>query len=207
MNVKASKPARLHWKKILIFAVLVLIAGYKWYTENSNSQPNRQNDVANVDDSRYEAKLPSEFEVDAIGSTETASSSATREKEFLEPLGNNRFRSPAGLIYGMGSGGEHRIDHVMRHARDDPGRPAHGVFEGDRDSILQLLDEAYEMVKSRSKYVKSEPSRGNTAYTISMGREVGYDGGQKGKRNNHRSLKSIRLVLDENRVITAYPYR
>ncbi len=107
----------------------------------------------------------------------------------------------------MGGGGEHRVDHVMRHAKDDPSRPSHGVFDGDKESILRLIDEAYEMVKGNSKYVKTVPSQGRTEYTISMGRVIGYEGGQKGKRNNHKPLKSIRLILDGEQVITAYPYR
>jgi hypothetical protein len=218
MNIQASKPAKIRWKKVLIVAVLLLIAGYKWYSENAKQPDMQSNDVAvEIDDSRYDAKLPEDFDSDNRRSsdghskTETVptnrASSAKRAADFLVPIGNNKLQSPAGLVYGMGGGGEHRVDHVMRHAKDDSSRPSHGVFDGDKESILELLDEAYEMVKSQSRYVKSESSRGNTAYTISMGRVIGYEGGQKGKRSNHKSLRSIRLVLDGDRVITAYPYR
>lgn len=218
MNFQSSKPGKPGWKKILIVAVILLIAGYQWYSENAKRK-DVQNDIAVVDvnDSRYDARLPEEFEAGnpngAVGSpkVEAASSqsdsSTRRSADLFVSVGRNKLKSPAGLIYGMGGGGEHRVDHVMRHAKDDPSRPSHGVFDGDKDSILRLIDEAYEMVKSNSRYVKTESSQGNTAYTISMGRVVGYEGGQKGKRSNHKRLKSIRLILDGNRVITAYPYR
>ena len=262
MNIDSStqpiktKPIKFDWKKILIIAVILGIAGYKWYQENK-TDPQREVATTTVDDERYNAKLPDDFggksnaqnsnseksnstksdsnKYDAklpkldIGSTAPKDDNSFRSNgaskqntsakkqsnrnqksssgEFLTSIGRNKLKSPAGLIYGMGGGGEHRVDHVMRHGRDDTSRPSHGVFDGDKDTILAVIDEAYEMVKSKSKYVKSEASRGNMADTISMGRKVGYEGGQKGKRNNHRPLKSVRLILDGDRVITAYPYR
>lgn len=218
MNIQASKPTKIHWKKALVFAIIVLIAGYKWYSENAKRSDLSGNDVVvEIDDDRYGANHPLEFESTSHQSsggrsqTETVSnkraSSAKRPAKFLVSLGNNKFKSPAGLVYGMGGGGEHRVEHVMRHAKDDASRPSHGVFGGDKESILELLDEAYELIKNQSRYVKSERSRGNTAYTVSMGRVIGFEGGQKGKRSNHKPLKSIRLILDGDMVITAYPYR
>ncbi len=142
-----------------------------------------------------------------LGKPSGAASSASKEEEFLQSAGGRNLKSPAGLIFSMGPGGEHRVEHVMRHAQDDKGRPSHGVFDGDQDTILKLLDEAYEMVKEKSKYVKSEASQGNTAYTISMGRRIGYEGGEKGTRSRNQGLRSLKLILDGNRVITAYPCR
>ncbi len=233
---KNSKP--LDWKKILVVIAILGIAGYRWYVDDPQAEPNdravaTQNGDGQVgsgqaeSDSQIPETLPGDFSdrqnsssrsgSTAAGSTPGASAGngdspvnqqrPPPESQFLVAIGKNQFQSPAGLIYGMGGGGEHRIDHVMRHAEDDPGRPAHGVFDGDRDDILKLLDEVYEMIKQKSKYVKTEKSQGNTAYTVSLGRQVGYEGGQKGKRSGNRGLRSVRLVLDGNRVITAYPYR
>ncbi len=159
-------------------------------------------------------KLPTSARTPANRSNEPATKKVaskqpvvTDKKDFLESVGGKNLRSPAGLVYGMGGGGEHRVEHVMKHGADDLNRPSHGVFDGDQEAILKLLDEAYEMVKSKSKYVKSESSQGNTAYTVSMGRKIGYEGGEKGNRSGNRGLNSVRLVLDGDRVITAYPYR
>lgn len=132
---------------------------------------------------------------------------ASKTNSFLQPAGGKNLKSPAGLIYGMGSGGEHRVDHVMRHAQDDLNRPSHGVFDGDQETILRAIDEAYMLVKAKSKRVKTEFSQGNTSHTVSLGRRIGYEGGEKGQRSNNKPLKSIRLILDGERVITAYPYR
>jgi len=106
--------------------------------------------------------------------------------------------------------GEHRIEHVMRHSRDMASRPAHGVFigNGDRDTVLQLIDDAWKLAEAKSPKAKYEKSRGNDAWTVNMGRKVGFDGGKKGQRNGGKSLNSIKLILaNGNQVITAYPVR
>jgi hypothetical protein len=224
----ASRPSSLDWKRILIIALVLGVGGYQWYIQNVKNPPAENRDtVATVGgDANYDAKLPDGFEPNSkrqpqIGSRSSrpepsstkdssadwAHSNESPAQEFLVSVGGDRLQSPAGLIYGMGGGGEHRVDHVLNHAVDDPRRPVHGVFDGDRDSILKLIDEAYEMIKSKSKNVESDNSRGNTAYTVSMGRKIGYEGGQKGKRDNRKSLDRIKLILDGNRVITAYPFR
>lgn len=193
-------------------------------------------DNAKVDDGRYDARLPDVSKTDRQQAVSKPSGSQqlkppqanrpaetkpangsksngqqqkepTSRDEYLKRIRGNDWQSPSGLIFTMGPGGEHRVDHVMRHGRDDQSRPAHGVFEGDEVTILKLLDEVHELIKSKSKYVKSEESRGNTAYTVSTGRKIGYEGGEKGKRSGNRPLKSVRLILDGKRVITAYPYR
>ena len=110
----------------------------------------------------------------------------------------------------MGARGEHRIDHVMRHSRNMADRHAHGVFigDGDRDTVLKLIDDAWELAEAKSPKAKYEKSKGNDAWTVNMGRKVGYDGGQKGQRNGGKSLNSIKLILAKrNQVITAYPVR
>ena len=223
MNV-ASKSKPLNWKKILIIALVLGVAGYQWYAQNLKKPPadNHGGVAANGDDTKYNAKLPDGFnskpenqaqpgngssQPPAFSKDSSGGAAASSNQEFLVSIGGDNLQSPAGLIYGMGGGGEHRVDHVMNHAVDDPNRPAHGVFDGGRDSILKMIDEAYEMVKSKSQDVETENSRGNTAHTISMGRKIGYEGGQKGKRNDHKPLHSMKLILDGNRVITAYPYR
>lgn len=130
---------------------------------------------------------------------------------FLVPTGKkNRLQSPAGLIYGQ-SRGEHRVDHVMRHAVDDPSRPVHSVFEGDRDQILRLIDEAYDLIKSKSKRVRQTPDKERhyrTKYTVDMQRKIGYLGGRQGKRQNFPPRNKLTLVLDNEKfMVTAYPDR
>ena len=116
--------------------------------------------------------------------------------------------SPAGLIYGNGPNREHRLEHIFRHAEDQPNRGGrHGVFDGSPDEILQLLDEAYQLTKSSesSSQVQTEQDGRRTAYEIQMRRRIGFVGGQTGKRQNHPAALRLKLVLDGARVITAYP--
>ncbi len=129
---------------------------------------------------------------------------------YLTPTGSkNRLQSPAGLIYGMAAGGEHRVDHVMSHSRDDPSRPVHSVFEGTEQEILQVIDEAYALIKSKSNRVRSRPDdrlNFRVEHMVDLQRTIGYLGGQRGRRENHPPRTKITLVLDnETFVITAYP--
>jgi len=128
----------------------------------------------------------------------------------LKEVGRDRYQSPAGLLYTMGARGEHRIEHVMRHSRNIADRHVHGIFigNGDRDTVLKLIDDAWELAKAKSPKARREDSDGKDAWTVDMGRKVGSDGGRKGKKNGGRSLNSIKLILrDGNQVITAYPVR
>jgi hypothetical protein len=223
MNARSNgKP--IDWKRVGVIAVVLLIAGYqyshptleKWLGRSlpslSSEQDTQQaqqdsSSQSRANDSRYDAKLPTATEPRSNQSSAGASASNAESQTFLRSIGRDNLQSPAGLIYGMGPRREHRVDHVMRHARDMPNRPVHSVFDGDKNSILRLLDEAYELVKSDSDQVRSFNSRGNDEHTIRMNRQVGYEGGQKGKRKGYPTLRNVKLILDGNRVITAYPSR
>ena len=147
--------------------------------------------------------------------TKTSRDNATKSKdgepfELVSTGKKNRLRSPAGLVYGE-SHGEHRVDHVMKHGKNDPSRPVHSVFDGNKDDILRMIDEAYGLIKSGSKRVKKSPDQRldfRTKYTVDMQRKVGYLGGKRGKRENYPPRSKITLVLDNEKfVVTAYPDR
>lgn len=234
MNVSA-KGKNIDWRRIAGIAIVVLIFAYqyslptleRWFDRDlpsltgESDQPSNPNERStgsrDSGDSRYDAKLPaakssssapSTQGTESRGSDGSAQAANKRQSgDFLRSVGRDRLMSPEGLLYTMGPRGEHRVDHVLRHGRDMPNRPVHSVFEGGRNDILALIDEAYVLVKADSPQVRSSDSRDNEAYTIKMNRKVGYEGGQKGKRNGYPDLKSVKLILDGNRVITAYPVR
>lgn len=123
----------------------------------------------------------------------------------LTDLGGKRFRSTAGLIY-VQLRSEHRIDHVLRHAKDDSSRPVHGVFNGDRDVILAVIDEAWQLVQiGRPPKVVTEDEGDRTVYIVDLGRKIGYMGGQAGKRKSFPPCKHLQLVVEGDEVVTAYP--
>jgi hypothetical protein len=123
----------------------------------------------------------------------------------LADQGSDRFLSPAGLMYVPGSQEGHRLKHVERHTVDDPGRPgSHGVFDGGMATALATIDKAYRKAKTGSQTSKQEED-GRTIYTVDMGSRVGYVGGSDGKRRKNPMARRVRLVLERNRVITAYP--
>ncbi|KUM85834.1 hypothetical protein AQI88_41480 [Streptomyces cellostaticus] len=61
----------------------------------------------------------------------------------LEDLGGGWYRSPEGLDYGPGSAEGHRMTHVMQLTRENPAKPAHGVFDKGNQGVLETVDEAW----------------------------------------------------------------
>jgi hypothetical protein len=153
---------------------------------------------------------------------ERAQSPTGRDVESSEPLlgpqlpggllhgilvdqGNDRFRSPEGLLYVRGSQEGHRLKHLERHTVDDPGRPGrHGVFDGGMQGALMTIDKAYRKAKTGVQ-TSVEEEDGRTIYTVDMGTRVGFVGGSEGQRRRNPMARRVRLVLEQNRVITAYP--
>lgn len=123
----------------------------------------------------------------------------------LKDLGNERYISPQGLLFTRGSAEGHRLAHLERHTVDDPSRPGkHGVFDGGMPGALKTIDRAYERAKKGQRTTK-EMDEGRTIYTVDMGSRVGYVGGRDGNRLKKPMARRVRLVVDQNRVITAFP--
>lgn len=123
----------------------------------------------------------------------------------LKDIGRGAFESTAGLIY-RSERSENRVDHVMQHSHDIPSKPVHGVFDGNREEILALIDEAYMIAQKRGPpQVVTEDQGDRETITVNLNRKIGYMGGENGARRNHPPLKKIKLVLEDRDVITAYP--
>lgn len=122
----------------------------------------------------------------------------------LTPRGRN-FLSTAGLIYTPGSRDGHRRKHVLKHAKDDQSKPVHGVFDNET-TVFALVDEAYQKVKSRSSDVTSRKEGRRMSYVVKMRRRIGFKGGRNGKRDGNPPLTKLKLILEDNEVITAFPY-
>lgn len=126
----------------------------------------------------------------------------------LKKVDKNVLESTAGLRYGPGSREGHRLKHVMLHASDQPNRSGkHGVFDGDQEEILALLDEVYLTAQKRGppKNVRVKQDRNRTVMTVNLNRRVGFMGGQVGKSRGRPGLKKVRIVLEGKSVITAFP--
>jgi hypothetical protein len=123
----------------------------------------------------------------------------------LREVSRDRFISPAGLQYTPGSAEGHRLEHLRRHTKDDPGRPgSHGVFDGDMEGALKTIDRAYDRAKKGQRTTKKVDD-GRTIYTVDMGQRVGFVGGRDGGRKRNPMARRVRLVLEGTQVITAYP--
>lgn len=137
---------------------------------------------------------------------ESGSTASAQKLGQLREVGDDVFESSAGLRYLPGSADGHRLRHVMKHAADEPKKKIHGVFEGDRNTILAIIDEAWNLAKKSSPDVRRQSQNDRTVITVNLKRRVGYVGGSDGAARNHPECRFLRLVLEEqNAVVSAYP--
>ena len=104
-------------------------------------------------------------------------------------LGDGRWRSTAGLIYGQGSKHGNRVKHVLDHLSANAAKPLHTVFNVGRRKILGLIDEAW---KARGVAIPGDPG----AFIVNMKRVVGAAG-----------ETAIKIVVQPgtSNIITAFP--
>jgi len=113
---------------------------------------------------------------------------------------------------------DNRVQHLLYHGSDDPARfvgsatkpKPHGVFDAGQEGVLDVVDEAWRRAQSQGL----QPVNG--AYTVPMGRRIGYEGGVVGAQTGRQACDSVLLVVRNEvveggtrvaDVITAYPVR
>ncbi len=128
--------------------------------------------------------------------------------KLLTKVGRDEFVSPAGLHYSRGSQHGHRLRHLEAHTRDEPHRVgSHGVYNTtDIAKVIQLIDEASRQAR-RGERTRKEYEEGREVYLVNLGRPIGYVGGESGARQGNPPAKKLRLVLEGDQVITAFPVR
>lgn len=125
----------------------------------------------------------------------------------LRSLGQEEYLSPAGLRYTRGSADGHRLKHLARHLEDQPDRSGrHGVFYGDMEQVLKQIDLGYTRAKQRSPKTSIREEDGRTVYEATFDEPIGFIGGREGARLRRPAANKLRLVTDQDRVITAFPY-
>jgi hypothetical protein len=131
---------------------------------------------------------------------------AVADHGILKRSAGDEYRSPAGLRYTRGSAEGHRLAHVYRHTIDSPDRPGpHGVFDGGMPGALVTIDDAYRLAQRGGKRVRTEFEDGRTIYTVEMGQRIGFIGGRLGQARRHPQSTRLRLIVDGDRLITAFP--
>jgi hypothetical protein len=127
----------------------------------------------------------------------------------LKYLGNDTWESPLGLQYGPDAQYGNRIQHVLRHAENQPTRVGeHGVFDAGRQGAIGVIDEAWALAQKGGSNVNVTTVGNKSVYTVDMGRRVGWVGGQGGAALGNPRVNNIQLVIrNGNQVITAYPIR
>ena len=232
MNIQSkSSRSNINWKQIAIIAVVLGVAAFQYINSPRNADVNNgppsggtaqldgpdhidlDDELTNLSKSKQNNTSKPDLKFQPIQeANQSDSNTVSSNKPYLKDGQRGKKVSPAGLIYNSSRSGEHRTEHVLRHAHDQPSRSGnHGVFDANGDDVFRLLDEAYKMIQSNSRQVtKDRPRAGEeykTAYVINMNRRIGYRGGKSGNRDGKPKLSKIKLVLaNGNQVITAYPF-
>lgn len=133
--------------------------------------------------------------------------SGSKKYGLLTDLGRKRYQSPAGLIYGPGSEEGHRLQHLERHLADQPNRPGkHGVFDGDMAAAIRWIDDAYQRSMRNAKGTSQRQEAGRTVIEANFDKPIGYIGGRDGKRASNPPARRLRLIVEDQEVITAFPF-
>jgi hypothetical protein len=110
----------------------------------------------------------------------------------------NTWTSSAGLVYrsdlNYTSGGTSSIIHILKHAKADPKKPKHSVFDVPEDKILDLVDEAW----TRRGTPRKNPQGTGDEYIIDMGEVVGTKGETRIQINTRKGTSEV---------ISAYPVK
>ena len=99
--------------------------------------------------------------------------------------------SAGGLVYGQGSVHGNCVLHVLDHLTPNAGKPAHTLFNVQRNKLLGLLDNAWA---KRGSY--SIHNSGNWNDRIDMGRVIGQGG---------ETAVNISVRPGTSEIITAFP--
>lgn len=153
------------------------------------------------------AKQPPAAEPPAEAKAKANSGDSTLLYGILKETGRERYVSVEGLQYNPGSEEGHRLKHLERHLKDMPQRPGkHGVFDGEMKDALKWIDDAYARGKRGAKGVRKTQEDNRTIYEAPFTQPIGYIGGRDGKRDGNPPAKRLRLVVEGNKFITAFPF-
>jgi RHS repeat-associated protein len=125
----------------------------------------------------------------------------------LRSVGQKVWESTTGLRYGADPRFGNRVQHVLQHATNDPNRPGfHGVFDAGKSGTLGVIDEAWMLAQQGGSGVTVVQQGARTIYTVDMGRQIGYIGGQAGAALGNPVTDYVQLVIEgTNNIITAFP--
>jgi hypothetical protein len=219
-SASPGKSKKTWQSKAVGIGILVLIVGYvlfrpsleKWLgvslpsITNSNQQADNPNDNnSNTDPKPNDGQSGNS---NSPNGSPNGGSSDGSEGPLLTKLQDGGAKLQSGLVFPGSRNGETRLEHVMRHDDDQPNRSGmHGVFDGDETDLLEVVDEAYEMILNKSPRVRAKKEGARTVYDVDMQRRIGFVGGRVGAERRHPAARKVRLVLEGNKVITAYPMK
>ncbi len=71
---------------------------------------------------------------------------------------------------------------------------------------LKCIDDAFARGKRGAKGVRKTQEENRTIYEVPFTQPIGYVGGRDGKRDGNPPAKRLRLVVEGNKFITAFPF-
>jgi hypothetical protein len=194
-------------RKLIGAAVVLVLAVFSAFRPDSGTETDQTRDdqATTVETIAREASTGSEADSAAVNAP--PGNRDDSNAGILRDIGNKVKVSAAGLKYGPGSQEGHRLKHVLRHDNDLPDRPGkHGVFDGDQDEMLKVIDEAWSLVKSNATAVRTSHEGSRDIHDVDLKRRIGFVGGQVGNERGKPAASHVRLIVEGDSIISAYPY-
>lgn len=176
---------------------------------NSNQRTDSSGSSGNGNSATYKQDFENRRESEPRSNPDPPSDLDSSDLKYglLKDLGREEYMSPGGLRYTRGSAEGHRLKHIERHLEDQPNRPgSHGVFYGDMAQVIRWLDDAHDRALAGARGTSKKQEDRRTVIEAGFDKPVGFVGGQTGKRKGNPDAKRIRLVVEGDRVITAFPF-
>ena len=205
MAPRSANPAtsRRLARAALAFLLVVVALTYGWLRPPGDGTPGLPGSSPSSPTPTLQAPSPP---ASTTGSG-SAGDGSTLHYGLLRQTAPEEYLSPAGVRYSPGSAEGHRLAHLQRHLQDAPDRPGkHGVFAGDLPQVLQWIDEAYLMAQRKAAGSELRREQQRTIYEATFAQPIGFVGGRDGARDRHPKAYRLRLVLEDEQFITAFPF-
>jgi len=184
------------------------ITADKRQTDRENLNPPKRSSSGTSTDSSSSSATTSERASKSQSIPEANASGETSSPyNILKNVGNEVYVSDAGIRYTRGSEEGHRIKHLERHLSDIPDRPGvHGVFKGNWKQTLEWIDEAYRRSSKPDKKTNVRKENNRSIIETEFESPIGFQGGREGARKGNPPARRLRVVMEGDRLITAFPF-
>lgn len=189
----------------LVFIVAFALTSYLMRDKPERLDPARAlAKHQDTEDSRLSEHSHDSSEESGVSEGSDAEAGGSIEIPFLAELNQDRWQSPAGLVYSRVDASQHRLSLLSAHIREPTDLECQRGFDGDLHQVLVWIDQAYRRFQQGNSGDRANAiSNGESVIQIELPEVIGWV-----RRPNSVDVDStswLRLILHDYEVIDAYP--